>query len=72
MATTTFSGPIKAGTVRGTSWKRYEKYRFCHVMAQTAALTQTAASAASTGMIIPANSQFTSITLYSYNCTWCS
>ena len=33
-------------------------------MAQSAAWTQTAASAASTGMIIPANSQITAITLY--------
>ena len=60
MGTTTFSGPIKAGSVReGAS----ANAGFV-TMAQSAAWTQTAAAAASTGMIIPANSQITSITLY--------
>ena len=59
MATTTFSGPIKAGTVRegGSANVGFVE------MAQTAAWTQ-ATSAASTGIIIPANSQITEITLY--------
>ena len=60
MGTTTFSGPIKAGTIReGASTNAG-----CVKMAQSAAWTQTAASAATTGMIIPANSQITAITLY--------
>ena len=60
MGTTTFSGPIKAGSVReGAS----ANAGFV-TMAQSAAWTQTAAAAASTGMIIPANSQITAITLY--------
>ena len=60
MATTTFSGPIKAGTVREGASANAGFVK----MAQSAAWTQTAASAASTGMIIPANSQITAITLY--------
>jgi len=60
MGTTTFSGPIKAGSIReGAS----ANAGFV-TMAQSAAWTQTAAAAASTGIIIPANSQITAITLY--------
>jgi hypothetical protein len=59
MATTTFSGPIKAGSVReGAS----ANVGFVE-MAQTAAWSQ-ATAAASTGIIVPANSQITEITLY--------
>jgi hypothetical protein len=60
MGTTTFSGPIKAGSVREGASANLGFVK----MAQSAAWTQTAASAASTGMIIPANSQITQITLY--------
>ena len=60
MGTTTFSGPIKAGTVREGASANAGFVK----MAQSAAWTQTAASAATTGMIIPANSQITAITLY--------
>jgi hypothetical protein len=59
MATTTFSGPIKAGTIRdGAS----ANVGFVE-MAQTAAWSQSA-TAASTGIIVPANSQITEITMY--------
>ena len=59
MGTTTFSGPVKAGTVReGAS----ANVGFVE-MAQTAAWTQ-ATAAASTGIIVPANSQITEITMY--------
>jgi hypothetical protein len=60
MGTTTFSGPIKAGSVREGASANAGFVK----MAQSAAWTQTSASAASTGMIIPANSQITAITLY--------
>ena len=60
MATTTFSGPVKAGTIREGASANLGFVK----MAQSAAWTQTAAVAASTGMIIPANSQITTITLY--------
>ena len=60
MGTTTFSGPVKAGTVREGASANLGFVK----MAQSAAWTQTSASAASTGMIIPANSQITAITLY--------
>ncbi len=60
MATTTFSGPVKAGTIREGASANLGFVK----MAQSAAWTQTAASAASTGIIIPANSQITAITLY--------
>ena len=60
MGTTTFSGPIKAGSVREGASANLGFVK----MAQSAAWTQTAASAASTGIIIPANSQITQITLY--------
>jgi len=59
MGTTTFSGPVKAGTIKeGAS----ANTGFVQ-MAQTAAWSQST-SAASTGIIIPANSQITEITLY--------
>ena len=59
MATTTFSGPIKAGTIRdGAS----ANVGFVE-MAQTAAWSQST-TAASTGIIVPANSQITEITMY--------
>lgn len=59
MGTTTFSGPVKAGTVReGAS----ANVGFVE-MAQTAAWEQ-ATAAASTGIIVPANSQITEITMY--------
>ena len=60
MGTTTFSGPIKAGSVREGASANAGFVK----MAQSVAWTQTAASAASTGIIIPANSQLTAITLY--------
>tara|TARA_R110000751_G_scaffold263536_1_gene362793 strand:- start:88 stop:522 length:435 start_codon:yes stop_codon:yes gene_type:complete len=60
MGTTTFSGPVKAGTIREGATANVGFVK----MAQSAAWTQTAASAASTGIIIPANSQITAITLY--------
>ena len=59
MATTTFSGPIKAGSVREGSSANVGFVE----MAQTAAWSQST-SAASTGIIVPANSQITEITLY--------
>lgn len=56
MGTTTFSGPIKAGSVReGAS----ANVGFCY-MAQTATWTQST-TAADTGIVIPANSQITEI-----------
>ena len=60
MGTTTFSGLVKAGTIREGASANLGFVK----MAQSAAWTQTAASAASTGIIIPANSQITAITLY--------
>ncbi len=56
MGTTTFSGPVKAGTVRegGSANVGFVK------MAQTAGWTQSA-TAADTGIIIPANSQVTEV-----------
>ena len=59
MGTTTFSGPVKAGTVREGSSANVGFVE----MAQTAAWTQSA-SGTSTGIIIPAGSQITEITLY--------
>ena len=59
MGTTTFSGPIKAGTIREGGSKNTGFVE----MAQSAAWSQSS-SAASTGIIIPANSQITEITLY--------
>jgi hypothetical protein len=59
MGQTTFSGPIKAGTIREGSSANVGFVE----MAQTAAWTQSA-SGDSTGIIIPAGSQITEITLY--------
>ena len=56
MATTTFSGPIKAGTVREGASANVGFVK----MAQTATWTQST-TAADTGIIIPANSQITEI-----------
>jgi len=52
MGTTTFSGPVKAGTIREGASANVGTL----VCAQSAAITE-AASEASTGIIIPANSQ---------------
>ena len=52
MGTTTFSGPVKSGTVREGASANVGTL----VCAQSAAITE-AASEASTGIIIPANSQ---------------
>ena len=52
MGTTTFSGPVKAGTIRQGSSANIGTL----VCPQSAAITE-AASEASTGLIIPANSQ---------------
>jgi hypothetical protein len=59
MGQTTFSGPIKAGTIREGSSANVGFVE----MAQTAAWTQIA-TGDSTGIIIPAGSQITEITLY--------
>ena len=59
MGTTTFSGPVKAGTIREGSSANVGFVE----MAQTAAWTQSA-TGDSTGIIIPAGSQITEITLY--------
>ena len=64
MGTTTFSGPIKAGTISnttgttvGTDMKNVGQV----VMAQSASLDYEDTSATSTSIIIPANSQIVSI-----------
>tara|TARA_Y100001951_G_scaffold101580_1_gene106705 strand:- start:527 stop:955 length:429 start_codon:yes stop_codon:yes gene_type:complete len=59
MGTTTFSGPVKAGTVRegGSANVGFVK------MAQTASWTQST-TAADTGIVIPANSQIVEIRIY--------
>ena len=59
MATTTFSGPIKAGSIRQGASANLGFVK----MSQSAAYTQST-TAASTGIIIPANSQITEITVY--------
>ena len=59
MGTTTFSGPIKAGSVREGASANLGFVK----MSQSAAYTQST-TAASTGIIIPANSQITEITVY--------
>jgi len=56
MATTTFSGPIKAGSVREGASANVGFVK----MAQTATWTQST-TAADTGITIPANSQITEI-----------
>lgn len=59
MATTTFSGPIKAGSIREGASANVGFVK----MAQTASWTQST-TAADTGITIPANSQITEITIY--------
>ena len=65
MATTTFSGPIKAGTIRNTTGSTVGS-NMANVgfvsMSQTATLTQ-AATTTTTDIIIPANSQILAIDL---------
>jgi len=66
MATTTFSGPIKAGTIRnttGTTVGTDMKNVGFTLMAQSAAITQST-TAASSGIIIPANSQIVECSVY--------
>ncbi len=66
MATTTFSGPIKAGTIRnttGTTLGSNIKNTGQVVMSQSAAITQSTTAAAS-GIVIPANSQIVEIYVY--------
>ena len=65
MATTTFSGPIKAGTIKnttGTTLGSDVKNVGFTVMAQSAAITQST-TAAATGIVIPANSQILEATV---------
>ena len=63
MATTTFSGPIKAGTIANTTGSTVgtdvKNVGFVK-MAQTASWSQST-TAADTGIVIPANSQITEI-----------
>jgi hypothetical protein len=59
MATTTFAGPIKAGSIREGASANVGFVR----MAQTADWTQST-TAADTGITIPANSQITEIRIY--------
>ena len=66
MATTAFSGPIKAGTIRdttGTTIGTNVANVGSVVMGQSAAWTQSASGAA-TGIVIPPNSQILEIALY--------
>ncbi len=66
MATTTFSGPIKAGTIRnttGTTLGSDVKNTGQVVMSQSAAITQSTTAAAS-GIVIPANSQIVECYVY--------
>ncbi len=63
MATTTFSGPIKSGTIAnttGTTVGTNVKNVGFVKMAQTASWSQST-TAADTGIVIPANSQITEI-----------
>jgi hypothetical protein len=66
MATTTFSGPIKAGTISnttGTTLGTNIKNVGQVVMSQSAAITQST-TAAATGIVIPANSQILEATVF--------
>ncbi len=66
MANTTFSGPIKAGTIAnttGTTLGSNIKNTGQVVMSQSAAITQSTTAAAS-GIVIPANSQILEIYVY--------
>ena len=66
MGTTTFSGPIKSGTIKDTTGStvgtNVKNVGFVKC-AQTASWTQST-TAADTGIVIPANSQITEITIY--------
>ena len=66
MATTTFSGPVKAGTISNTTGTTVGT-NMANVgsvlMSQTEAITQ-AATTSTTNIIIPANSQLVSADLY--------
>jgi len=66
MASTTFSGPIKAGTIANTTGTtvgdNVKNVGFVK-MAQTAAWTQST-TAADTGIVIPANSQIVDVQIY--------
>ena len=66
MATTTFSGPIKAGTIANTTGTTVgtDMANVGYVvMAQSAAITQSTTAAAS-GIFIPAHSQIVEATVY--------
>ena len=66
MATTTFSGPVKAGTISnttGTTVGTDMKNVGSVLMSQTEAVDQTAVTG-TTNIIIPANSQLVSADLY--------
>ena len=66
MATTTFSGPIKAGTISnttGTTVGTNVKNVGFVKMAQTASWSQST-TAADTGIVIPANSQIVDVQIY--------
>ena len=66
MANTTFSGPIKAGTISNTTGTtvgdNVKNVGFVK-MAQTASWTQST-TAADTGIVIPANSQIVDVQIY--------
>ena len=66
MATTTFSGPIKAGTIKNTTGTTVgtntANVGFVK-MSQTASWAQST-TAADTGIVVPANSQITEIIIY--------
>ena len=66
MATTTFSGPIKAGTISnttGTTLGDNIKNTGQVVMSQSVSITQST-TAAATGIVIPANSQILEATVF--------
>ena len=66
MGTTTFSGPVKAGTISnttGTTVGTDMKNVGFTLMSQSAAITQSTTAAAS-GIIIPANSQIVEVYVY--------
>ena len=66
MGTTTFSGPIKAGTIKDTTGTTVgsDKANVGFVqMEQTASWSQST-TAADTGIVLPATSQVTEITIY--------
>jgi len=66
MGTTTFSGPVKAGNIMNTTGTTVgtdmANIGFA-VMAQSAAWAQST-TAATTGIVVPANSQIVEITVY--------